>query len=454
MRNRSTRVLLIAGTIWVTAVIWFMLLSGWLGVRPGSVLLARENVFFNSDTNTWIEAMVNNPDAAAGTRAVHPLAIALWRPPTQALFWLIRVVRPRDRAGPAAARLLIALVAGAGVGCLAWLALTIGVEMPQLLLLFAMYLLFTASSTIALPEHFGLSNGLLSIAFVTPILAAHRGVRATGLAVLAVVCGGTTITNALYPLGALYQWALEGRARRVAAVAATIVLPIAVFLFVDSQLIVRPYIPGTAAPLGLAHRSILPAYVPAATRWYAKTSQIHGHVLGFANLRLLNHPMDAIVYAMFALVAPAVGPPPAVRKTKGSDMVTYESSQPLRWTPVGSSGSDRPHLRDYLGVQSIGAVLWISLLLYCVQYAFRHQMTRRLAWLPAGWILFNLVFHNLWGDELFLYAPHWSWALMALVILGARGLSRMATALLVVPIAACQIGALFQIKSALLTIYR
>jgi hypothetical protein len=447
-------VVAVAGMIGATAVIWFVFLSGWLGVQPASVLLTRENVLFNSDTNTWIEEMVNNPDAGAGTRAIHPLAVALWRPPTRMLFGVLRAVLPRERAGPIAARLVIALVAGAGVGSLAWLALTIGVAVPQLVLLFAMYLLFTASSTIALPEHFGLSSGLLSITFVAPILLSHRRTKAATLALLVLVCGGTTITNALYPLGALYQWVLERRARRWIAISAAFALPVSLFFFIDSQLIVRPYIPGTAAPLGFAHRSILPAYIPAAARWYAKTSQIHGHVLGFANLRLLNRPMDAFVYATYALVAPAVGPSPAVRKTKGSDMVTYESSQPLRWTPVGSSGSDRPHLRDYLGVQAVGAVLWMGLFLYCAQCAFRCPTTRRLAWLPAGWIVFNLLFHNLWGDELFLYAPHWSWALMALVVLGARDLSRWVIASLVIPIAACQLYTLVQIKSALLMIYQ
>jgi hypothetical protein len=35
-----------------------------------------------------------------------------------------------------------------------------------------------------------------------------------------------------------------------------------------------------------------------------------------------------------------------------------------------------------------------------------------------AWIGFNLVFHNLWGDEFFLYSPHWVWALLTLVMLG------------------------------------
>ncbi len=74
--------------------------------------------------------------------------------------------------------------------------------------------------------------------------------------------------------------------------------------------------------------------------------------------------------------------------------------------------------------------------------------------LLLGWILFNAVFHNLWGDELMVYAPHWSWALMALVVLGVRHLSRrfvIATAVLVIT---CQIPTLLAIRRALESIVK
>ena len=54
---------------------------------------------------------------------------------------------------------------------MAFLALQKWIKTIQLILLFIMYLLFTCNSTAALPEHFGISNGLLSIAFVIPIVA-------------------------------------------------------------------------------------------------------------------------------------------------------------------------------------------------------------------------------------------------------------------------------------------
>jgi len=447
----ARRAALYATLVGTAAVVWFTLLSGWLGVAPGSVLLKRQNVFFNSDTNTWIDEVARQHAPSAATRAIHPLEVYIWRPPYQVVYRVLQLVVHQDRVELLAARLLVALVSGAGVGFLAWLALTLGVELPQCLLLFAMYLLFTSSSTIAVPEHFALSNGLLSIAFVIPIAVSNRRVRTAILAALVVLCGGTTLTNVLYPLSAMFQWCLTSvRARRAIVVAAVVAVPLAVFLFVDSRKVVLLY---TEQDKDIAARvAILPRFVPGITRLYLKTSKIHGHVGDFLNLRLVRHPLDAAAYSVYALVTPAVGPPPAVRTTKGQPMVTYESGSPLHFDPNGFfSGSDSLYLRDW-GVQAVGAALWAALLLSCAYRAFRDPGTRPLVWLPAAWILFNLVFHNLWGDEQFLYAPHWSWALMALVLLGARPLSRIATASFVVPIAACQVYTLLRIKSLLLTI--
>jgi hypothetical protein len=432
----------IAGTIGLASVLWFALLSGWLGVVPGSVMVKRQNVLFNSDTNSWIDEMAHGHEPS--TKAVHPLQVYLWRPPCQALAHLFQLFLPPERAGLLAARLLVALVAGTGVGFLALVALRNGVELTQCLLLFSMYLLFTSSSTIALPEHFGISNGLLSIAFAVPIVIAHPRVRTAVLAALVPLCGGTTITNLLFPLASLYQYSVRSaRTRRAILAAAPVAVGVAIFLFADSQNVV------------LSHRAILPAYIPGITRLYAKSTMIHSHVFDYLHLRLLLNPQSATVYAIFALVAPAIGPTPVVRTIKGVEMVTYESSgRPLHWSPFGVTGSDGVHLGDYWGVQAVGAATWIVLLLWCSYQALRDRGTRSLVWLPVGWILFNIVFHNIWGDELFLYAAHWSWALMGLVILGARRLSRTAAASLVIPVMVSQVYTLLRIKSALLTILR
>jgi hypothetical protein len=385
------------------AVIWFVLLSGWLGVTPGSVMTKRQNVLFNSDMNLWVDRMIGN--ARSPERLVHPLEVLIWRAPCRALQHLLGMFLPFDYAGLLAARLLVAAVAALGVGFLAYLALHLGVKRIHLVLLFAMYLLFTSNTTLSLPEHFGISNGLLCITFVFPIVVASTELRAAGLAALLVLCGGTTITNVLFPLASFVRYCLRSTRSKMYAAAAAM-----------------------AGGLG------------AALFLYLRSSTIHYFVGKYLSLRLFRDPLEAGVYAIYALVAPAIGPAPRMLRFPGWDMVSYEPAlQPL-------------HLSYYFGFQAIGAIAWAILLGACISIALRDDRTRAYVWLPLGWLLFNIGFHNVWGDELFLYAPHWSWALMALVVLGARGLSTKFLAVTSVVVIACQIDTLFAIKHALQTI--
>ena len=424
---RGRRAVLTAIGFGFVAVVYFVLLSGWMDIVPGAVMVQRQNVLFNSDTNLWIDEMIYWHKPL--TLAVHPLDVFFWRMPCQALYHVLRLLVPVDLAGVLAARVLVALVAGTGVGFLAFVALESGMALAQCVLLFAMYLLFTSSCTIALPEHFGISNGLLSIAFAVPLVVAKPRAKTAALSVLAGLCGGTTITNVLYPLGSLLRYGFDSvRTRRVMVATATIALVGAVFLYADS----RSWV--------LSNRAILPKYVPAAGRLYLKTTVIHIYVTEFSNARLVRDPRRAIVYAIYVLAAPAVGPTPLIVQHPNFNMVSYEPArEPLR-------------LSYYREIQGGGAVLWLILLLGCVYQAVADPTTRAFVWLPIGWILFAMLFHNLWGDELILYAAHWSWALMGLVLLGARHLSLRLTAAIVIPVVLCQALTLFQIKSALQTI--
>ncbi len=396
---------IIAVAIGLAAVIWFVLLSGWMNSVPGSVVVKRQNVLFNSDSSIWLERIVGNSKSPEAL--VHPLEIVFWRPPVRALQHLLEVFMPADYAGIFAARLVVALVHGAGVGFLALLALRIGVKLPQCILLFIIYLLFTSNVTASLPEHFGISNGLLSITFVVPTLLAGMGTTTAFLAVMVVLCGGTTITNALYPLAALWQYSFKTMRARVAILATVIPAGLGVFLFL-----------------------------------YLKSYTMHHFVSAYATFRLLHDPLRACVYAIYTVLSPAIGPTPRIMREPGWDMVSYEPAH------------DVLRLSYYLGFQAIGAIAWLVLLVRCTIRGLQQERTRLYVWLPLGWVLFSAVFHNIWGDELLLFSPHWSWALMALVILGARDLSLKFTATVFVPLVASQVYTLFTIKSALDTITR
>jgi hypothetical protein len=62
------------------------------------------------------------------------------------------------------------------------------------------------------------------------------------------------------------------------------------------------------------------------------------------------------------------------------------------------------------------------LLIAAVAYGLSSTKARTWTLWLLGWAAFNVIFHNLWGDEFFLYSPHWSWALTAVV---AISVSRM-----------------------------
>jgi len=403
--NRRTRIALGIGAL---AVVWFMLLSNWLGVKPGTPIMMRSNVLFDSDTNLWIGRMIGNDRSVEQT--VHPLELVFWRYPCRALAHLARLFMPVGDASVFGPRLMVALFAGAGVGFLAFLALYLGVGPTQGILLFAVYLLFTSSVTIALPEHFGISNGLLCVAFVVLVVVANERLRNSILAALAVLCGGTSLLNVVFPVYCLFESVVKSARLRL-------------------RLLL------VAIPAGLG----------AAVVLYHISGTIHRFFDYLATFRLIYHPLQALVYSVYMLVSPAVGGIPFLKPSYYGD--------PPQWQMVSYDPKPRPlDFSYYFGIQGIGAILWLVLLARCVHIGFRDTQTRPYVQMGVVWVLFNLIFYNIWGREPLLFAPAWSWTLMALVLLGARHLSRTFIAAMVLPIAVCQVVTLREIVSLLRTI--
>jgi len=395
----------LAVVVGFVAAVWYVLLSGWLGMTPGTVIATRHNVLFSSDSALWAQRMIG--DSRPPAHVVHPIETFLWRPACLALQHLLGLFLPLDYAGLLATRLLVATIAGVGVGFMAFLGLHNGIKTTQLLLLVIMYLLFTCNSTAALPEHFGISNGLLSIAFVFPIVATSPELKAIVLAALVVLCGGTTLTNVVFPAVSYFHYCLRSMRTKIYVATATAMGGLGIFLFL-----------------------------------YVRTWTLSHYIAKYSNVRLLHHPLKALLYTVSTLIAPAVGPSPQVLRLPGWDMVSYEP------------GLEAFHISYYFGFQALGAIAWAVLLFTCIFRGLRDERTRAYMWLPLGWLLFNFVLHNMWGDEFVLYSPHWSWALIGVVILGARDLSRRFITAIFVPVVASQIWTLFAIKQALQTIVR
>ncbi len=300
----------VAAAIGLAAIIWLSLLSGWLEVRPGSVVSQRQNVIFSSDTTLWIAHIFGHLRPDLGS--IHPLQIVFWRGPCRAAAAIARIFLPLDAAAYAVpaeyvgARVLVALVVGIGIAWLAFLALRIGVRTAECLVLFLMYFLFTSNATICLPEHFGISNGLLTVAFAAPLLATSSRARLFILGALTPLIGGTTITNAIFPVLSLMQSGFKSA--RVRAVAIILGIPTA---------------------LGVAY-----------TLYHVSWNYFY-FINTYMALRVWHNPLSTGTYMFYFLVAPAIGPPPLVAGRPLGLMLTYE---PLT-------------LALYAGISAIGPAL-------------------------------------------------------------------------------------------------
>jgi hypothetical protein len=392
--------------IGVVSTIWLTLLSGWLGVKPGMMLAERTNVLFQSDTFTWTAWMLASGHILIlPINAVHPLQVILWSLPCRIVAFAVGLFMPQPASLIFAARLFVAMCAASGIGYLAWFALRIGMRGLECAILFTMYLLFTSNSTICLPEHFAISNALLTIAFVAPIFAANSRMRFTILGILTVLIGGTTVTNVIFPVLSAVGPALKSPRLRLAAFIAASFLAIGVAYFLN------------------VHTWIFHHYIGENMRW-----------------RIFHDPLGTGTYLFYFLVSPVVGPHPLIVNVWEGQMVSYDP-------PQGTLSMAR-----YLGIQLIGGVAWLILLFRCTLEVYRNQAARFPLKLLSSWLAFNCVFHNVWGDDLSLYAPHWSWALMALVAMGAPRLPRRFVLVAALLVIIAQVPALLEIKKALETI--
>jgi hypothetical protein len=287
-----------------------------------------------------------------------------------------------------------------GTAALSFLGLSNGLGKTRCVLLFSIYMLFTSSATAVLPEHFAISNGMLSLAFVAPFFIGAERIKYGVLAALTVLAGGTVITNFAFPLGSLIRFYSASRRFR--------------------------------------WRFTLPAAVAAAVnaQFYFLSSSVHYFVTRYLNARLFHAPWRAAEYTLGLVLLPVVGPMPHFNLYW--HMVSFE---PLRFG-------------DYSWIQAIAAAAWLVLLIRSVGKALEEKRLRPEVWMLLGWLAYEALLHNIWGDEFLLYAPNWTWALMALVVLGAPYLSRLFVGSMAGLIAIGQVYTLLAIRAGFLAIHQ
>ena len=405
------RGLLLALVVMFLATIWMLALSRYFLDCSHGLLFSRQDVLFESDAANFLNRMASEKWMTPfhSFAIVHPLAAYFWKSIALAQSYLFDLIMPRQMAALNAVRIVIAGVAGAGIGCLALLAIRNGVGLMKLIPLLAMYFFFTANTITSLPDHFGLSSGLLSINFAILVLRKHSPSNLILLTLMAALVTGTTITN--------------------------FALPVLCLLFALHQAKDFRGIPWWKYRIPLAAAFVLVAIFCGALVMERYAGDF---VTQFRNNRFVESPARAVVYVFAGILYPAVGPvaPVVFQQDRSFAMLSYEPLNLLQYDPV----------------QTIGAIAWLVLLAVSVRSALKERTARPYVYLLLIWIGFNLIFHNLWGDEFFLFTPHWSWALISLVFFGARNVSWKFVMAVAVPILIAQMYTLMHLGKALASI--
>jgi hypothetical protein len=376
----------------------YFLISRYLLVAADTVVTLRNNVLFETDSGVRLRYLTD-PGTWAATRLEflqHPAFFLVWRPVGLGLTSVLRPLAGATGGAVLAAQILICAMAAIGVGALFTISRRGHAGRAATFIPLVLMILSTATVLVVVPEHWAMAQGMMLVACALLILPGKPGPgRLAGLGLLCLLIAGTTITNAVFGFLLLFPLAsAAGFRMRIGRLAPWLIAAAIATLL--------------AAGWGLAR---LP------------------HVAGFLNLRLYESPLRALSYMAFGLIGPIVGPVPHQGLQRGHLTLSYEPFSFSLYSPV----------------QWIGVVAWIVLLLGCTRFAFRREDTRPVAVFLTAWIAFNLVFHNLWGDEFFLYSAHWAWALIVLIALGLRGLRPRLALPLTLAVIAGQIATLLTI---------
>jgi len=271
-------------------------------------------------------------------------------------------------------------------------------------------MLFTANMVAVMPDHFGLSAGLLPFTTLALLPNLSDRFRVVWLVALGFLDAGTTVTNVVFPLlflanrdvrNALPRRHTLWRLRYVLATFAVLVAG-AVFL------LRKP-----------AHRFLTDPKCLVQRHW---------------NWRLVQDPLAAADHSVAGLVYPAVG-----SSTLHPTIQTAVSYQPCS-------------IRRYDLLTGPSAMAWLVLLGCAGTVVFRDRALRAVALPLFLWYVFNALFHNLWGSEYFMYTPHWSFVPLLIVLLGARRFPLKYLAPMVLLIASGQVVAISAVLRAITTV--
>jgi hypothetical protein len=383
-----------------------------LDVQPYRPIATRTDVFFQSDAGGLVsDAVTQFHERARGT---HPLVYPCWTVPVHRLALALESVVPREVTATYGSRVLVNVVSGLGVGVLVFSLRRRGVPGSRLLLFAPLLLLGNGNALAAIPDHFGLSLGVLTAAFAAYVDPCPWKRRAVGLGLLAGLAFGVTVTNVVFPAG-LLALLMGANARIPGRVCAAL---------------------ASFAALGL---------LAAVVAWSARPdirARVNDRVGLYLTWKLTRDPALAATHVARGTIDSVVAPTPAVTRDNldRKPMLTYQPAKvPYRLWP-------------YDAVRSAGAACWLVLLGVGVGRSLRDRSLRVPAVALLAWSAGTLAFHTVWGDEYFLYTPHHAWAFVTIAVWGWHGRPVREPAALVVVIVVASLVTLGEYRTFLTAI--
>jgi len=366
--------------VFLVAGAWMFVLATWTGFRIGRPVHTRDNLVFDLDVPTVARTLLNEVDPKFKSR--HRLARPIWGPVGATLKTVANQFVDAEQARSIAARLLMAVAGGVGFASLWFVAQRRALSFPIRLLLFAMYGVFSTQVLCSVPEFYGISAGLLSLSFAVYCSNLRLPWKVAALAVLTVVGAGTTTT--------------------VGAVAAAGLALSIIFAYLPADKARKWVVVTTIAGLCLVTVALGALAMGPYRKAIRETAAGKGVGIS-SHYRILSNPELTPGFALRGLIHPAVGTNPEI----------YEG-------PTFRPTFNRSIWNQTDRIALAGQIAWLSLLAWGTISSFRNGLQRFESLMLVGWIAANLALHNIWGNEYFLYSPHWAWALFGLVILGAN----------------------------------
>jgi hypothetical protein len=374
------------------AALYYLLLGSYCLVRPGSVVLEREDSFFDMDAGARLHQLTHPKVGMGPALYPHPAIPYVYRPPALVATALLSMRGvPFNHAMVYVARGMMVLMLTTGAYAMLRIGEQVRLTGARLMIVMPIYLFASANVTGVVPEAWAFSMALLPLAF---LLFLRRTLAATLLLVPVVLLAiGTTLTNAA-------------------------------FAVILGLVLLRDRVPGRWVYIGAGA-----LFAAILAPWLVRGMNVAGEAYGghYWHFRILATPLRMLGSA---LLSPVIAQTPHVESHIGLSVFPFDATA-------------------YGIIAGIGVTAFVALLAWCARIALSDESQRTPALVLVAWIGCSVVQHGIWGGQPFVYSGHWMWALMGLVFLGASKIPIRYLAPLAGCVIAGQLAALYNIGMAL-----